>query len=310
MRIATRTRYSHVLPDVHRMQSEQVLLQRQIASGKRILSPGDDPAGYAVSVAHRKELSAATQYARNTLAGGVWVRATDAALEEAIGLFERAGELTISGADETRTASDLAAIAAEVDGLLEQLLAASDMKHRGHAIFGGTRTEGLPFTASRDAEGRIVSVTYNGDGGSREMEILPGKTFAVNFAGSDEAGGTAPAVFRDASGHDLFQVLIDLRDDLLAGNVNAVAGDLAQVEGARGQLSVVRSRLGGVQSRLELAARSQERAELAATECLEEVMGVDMALAAVELAKKQAAYEATLAVAARIMQTSLLDFMR
>jgi len=309
MRISTHSRFNGIMPNMHRLLREQVRIQGQIASGKRILRPKDDPAGAAISVVHDAEAARASQHVSNITAADAWVRITDAAMGEAVSVFERASELAVAGADESKAPGDLAALAEEVDGLLEHLLALSETRYRGAAVFGGTKTEDSPFAASRDANGRITSVGFQGNGGPREIEVRRGVSLDIAVHGSDEAGGLGLPAFRDSTGYDAFQVLIDLRDHLAAGDASAAGTDVAEVGGARAQISTARTAYGTVQTRLDLARASQEEAELTARTALDETAAVDVSEAAVELAEYDAAYQAALAVGTRIMQISLLDYL-
>ena len=310
MRVASDSRFKSITPRLDALMRAQLHLQRQVASGIRILRPEDDPAGFAIGAQHQVDASAAEQRQRLVATASTWVSATDGALEETLGAFHRAQELAIYGADGTKSPDDLLPMRVEVNGLLEQILSASSAKHRGHAVFGGTETAGAPFTAVRGPDGQITSVTHNGDGGERKVEPRRGVDLTMNILGSKETGGTTPAAFRDVSGADLFGVLIDLRDHLEAADVQAIMNDVGEIEAGTEQILTARSNLGAVQNLLDMSKTAEQNVEESALEALDGIYGVDIAEATMELAKIQAGYEAALAVSARVMQMSLLDYMR
>lgn len=308
-RVSDTSRYLGLVPSYNTILSRQLELQRQISSGKKFATADQDPVGVAIAQKLHTEDSRAAQNIRNSDEVSAFSRATDTAVRNAIDGIQRARELAIQANDGTKGPTEREAIAQEVDHILQQMIDLGNEKHRGRALFSGTRTEAASFQAVTDAAGTITSVTYAGNGESFSTEYTPGQTIAYNMLGSNESGGGFGLMRDTAAGVDVFQTLITFRDDLRS-NPTALSTDLQRVAGILSHMTEGAAKLGGVQSQVAAAiTRHEDHQEmLAAT--LSKLEDTDIASAITELNQLETAYQATLAIGARIGQMSLLNYLR
>lgn len=269
-------------------------VQEHLSSGKRINRPSDDPVGITFSLRFRSNLTETEQYQKNVSDALSWMETTDMALGQVGDVLQRARELTIYGASDALPQASRDAIAKEISQLKEQLIQIGNTNLGGRFIFGGLKTAQPPFDSSGN---------YLGSNSPAEMryEFGPGVTVPINIAGD--------VVFK--SPQDIFATL-----DAIAADLNA--GNTANLSGARlGELDTVlenvlnwRAEMGAKINRVELAKNRLEQTELNFKDLLSKTDDADMAQVITELKTKEEVYRSSLAAGARIMQPTLLDFLR
>lgn len=157
--------------------------QEELASGKRLLTPADDPVAAAQIQGVRSELARI-----ETLQSNVTRAASDLAMvEDSVANIEsilmRARELAVRGSNASLSTQDREIIATEIDGLRDQLIAAANTQSAdGEYIFGGYAVGTAPYTA------RDINTTFGGDGGSREINIAKGLTVKTRISGNEIFG--------------------------------------------------------------------------------------------------------------------------
>ena len=232
---------------------------------------------------------------RNADSGTARLTATEVTLATLTDVLHRAGELALAGANSTTGPDQLAALAAEIDQLLEESIALGNAKFGSQYIFAGHQSTTAPFTP---AGSPTTAVTYGGDAGVVEREVGPGVRVPINVAG-------------DVAISPIHTALIGLRDSMLAGNTTAVGTtDLAAVDAALSNLLQIRGRLGATTNRLEITRSRVEEVGLAEKQELSALEDADILEAIVSLQAQENVFAAALAATARTTQVSLLDFIR
>jgi len=217
-----------------------------------------------------------------------------------ISILQRVNELTIEGANGTLSQTQLDQIAVEVDQLLENVLTEANHETNGRYIFAGTRTLSTPFVATRDGNGRITAVTYNGNDETIEIQAAAGALVQINESG----------VNAFQSDQDVFQLLIDIRDNLYAGDQAALQGQrLAELKTALEQLLASLAKLGAVENRLDRMTINLEDNVTELQDTLSDNIDADYAQTVLNLNAQTNAYTAALNATARVIQPSLLDFI-
>lgn len=274
--------------------------QTQLATGRQILYPGDDPNGTSNSLQMRTELNNIVQYRRNMEDGNVWLTATDAALEQLGTILQRARELAVAGANSVNPQAALDAIAEEVDHLLEGSVQVVNTTRDGRFLFGGHQTTAPPFTLTA---GPPPTVTYNGDSGQIEREIDQGQRLSVNVTG-DRILPPAPA-------GNLFDTLAQLASDLRAGNTGNISTTvIADLETHTDALLGLRAEVGAKMNRIEQNLQRLGGIEQGLQTWVSQVEDADLARVMIDLKQAEAAHQTALAVGARIVPPTLVDFLR
>jgi flagellar hook-associated protein 3 FlgL len=302
MRITTAMLHESALQGVRQSQARLAQLQSQIASGRRIQRPSDDAAGITQVLQTRSALRANTQWSRNLVRARQQVQATESSLSAVSELFAQAGVLATQGADAAQGDDALAALATQVDGLLEEMLAEANRASDGARLFGGTDTLTEPFAATRNEAGGITAVTGMSAAPAGDVLRLvgEGERLAVNTPAGE--------VFGDDLGG--FGDLIALRDALRAGDRAAVAAlspqlgaDLQRVGIAQSMNGVLTQRIDSLETRLGSDATALETARSAAED-------LDVTQAIVEYQEEQAVLEAALSMTSRLLELSLAQAMK
>lgn len=305
MRVTNGMMVDHVMRNLQNNLRRMDRLSEQLSSGRRIQVPSDDPAGAAEALRLQSALGETKQYRQNIEDAVSWMNSTDAALAEMGSALQRARELAVYGSTDSLSNLDRQAIADEVDQLLQHLVQVGNTQHGGRYIFAGQQTLTAPFAATVGAVPGgvggalgIVSVSYQGDTGTIESEIAPGITMRWNTPGND--------VFQPA-----FDALISLRDNLRSGNSTQISQvDLANLDQAVDSTLRWRADNGAKVNRLEVTKGRLDDLEVNLTKLVSKVEDADIAEVVMQLAQAESVYKAALGTGARIIQPTLLDFLR
>ncbi|CAM3319202.1 flagellar hook-associated protein FlgL [Occultella aeris] len=266
-------------------------LTDQATSNTRITRPSDDPSGTAESLRLRGEQRLAQQHTRNAQDGLGWLTTADTAIQAGLDLIGRAQDLTIQGANGAMSPAGREALAVEIDGIREALLVQANSTFGGRSVFAGTSDAGMAF----GPDGTYVGVP----GATVHRRVGPDESVRVDADGA--------AVFGSGPG-SVFALMADIAADLRSGadvspRIDAIderrqemLGELAGVGTRYNRLEVAQvatqERMGGLESRLSA------------------VEDVDMARMIIDLKSAEVAYQGALGVTARVLQNSLLDFLR
>ena len=285
-----------------RRQSQRVMtLQDRLSTGLKVNAPSDDPLAARRAVNIRATISAYEQYLANITAAGPQLLESVTAVETVNSTVQRARELTIQGASGTMSATQRQQFGIEVNQLIEGVLVEANHQTNGRYIFSGTNTLTPPFAATRDADGRVTAVTYQGNDAAVEVAVADGIRVAVNETGADAFLST----------HNVFQVLIDIRDNLLANDTASLQNQrLSDLDGCQDQLLVSLARIGATQNRLETITNNTSDYIVQLRSALSDNIDADYADTVLNLSAQTNALQAALNAAARVIEPSLLDFIQ
>lgn len=274
--------------------TEYAATQDQLATGKRIRRPSDDPIGMNRALELRASLRAREQEGRNAADGQMWMNLADSKLQDVVGQLQRARELAVRGATYIGT-QEREAIALEISQLRDDIVSLANGQHQGRGLFSG-------FSAG-DAVQQIAGTwTYVGDAGEINRRVGESEVVTINV--------TADVAFGFTAGKDVFTVLDDLEAALYADDTAGIETAISDVDASLqttlGALGVIGART----NQIETAIARNADDVITLTQQLSSLEDVDIAEAVMELQLQQTAYEAALAAFARSSQTSLIDFLR
>jgi flagellar hook-associated protein 3 FlgL len=167
MRISTAGFQQATIDAINARSSELSTIESQVASGKSIQSPADDPAAMVHILQLQQALGQSQQYAKNADAAKGRLSYEEQALSDATNLLQRVRDLTVQANNSTVDAVSRAAIATELDQSVQQLqYIANRQDANGEYLFAGLASLIQPF-----ARGGSGSVGYAGDQGSRALQI-------------------------------------------------------------------------------------------------------------------------------------------
>ncbi|MEJ2395343.1 MAG: flagellar hook-associated protein FlgL [Candidatus Thiodiazotropha sp.] len=166
-RISTAQLFDRGIAGMLDQQSKLSQTQLQISSGKRILTPKDDPVGAAYALDLRTAISQTEQYQLNAERAYSRLELQESTLKGVDDLIPRIKELTVQGLNDTNSPSDRRAIAQELRQLNDELLSLANTKDsNGEYIFAGYDADTIPFASPADGV-----FSYSGDAGSRSLQI-------------------------------------------------------------------------------------------------------------------------------------------
>ena len=180
MRISTFWMQQSAVNAMLDQQAQVAHTQLEVATGKRILSPSDDPAGASRALNLTHASAANAQYQRNIDSADSRLGNEDQTLSSVTDVLQRVRTLALEGANGTLSDGDRRNLATEVRQRLAQLVQLANTKDaNGEYIFAGNATRTQPFVQNGS------SVAYLGDQGQRAIAIAPGQTVATGDPGSD-----------------------------------------------------------------------------------------------------------------------------
>lgn len=311
MRVTSNTFPNTLSAQLADLTARQSRLQAQAATGQRIQRPEDDPVALRRVLSLQTESSAVTQYQRNIERQQELANATYGVMRSLKKISDRAAEIATL-ADDLKSSTELNSYATEITQLIKQAADLLNTKNRGDHLFAGTRSDQPPFVVSTDADGRVTAVAYNGNESLAETEISEGLALTSQVLGANSSGTGAFGLAADSrTGADLFAHLISLQDNLRSGDTAAIAAtDRTNLAKDEDNILLHYSALGAVQSRLEVAASVAKNRLFALETNISNEADADLAQTMVRLNQTQVAYQAALQSGARILNLSLLDFLR
>ncbi|SDQ50179.1 flagellar hook-associated protein FlgL [Microbacterium sp. cf332] len=266
-------------------------LQNQATSQRAFTAPSDDPAAAAAALQLHAAQHRNTQYARNIDDGLTWVTTVDNAISASTSLLGRARDLTVRGANSgALDANAREAIALELESIADELLAQANTTLLGRSVFAGT-TSGSAFGADFAFAGT--------PGGEVRRRVADGETVRVDANGAEVFG----------SGDDsVFALIGSIAADLRAGG--EVRGRLDQIDGHMNAMLGVQGTVGARQNQIMRAKDAAADATVSLEAQRAAVEDIDTVEVLVALKSQELVYQSALAVTARVVQPTLMDFLR
>ncbi|MDP2878330.1 MAG: flagellar hook-associated protein FlgL [Sulfuricella sp.] len=181
MRISTSSIYDLGVASIQQQQFDWVKTQQQVSTGRRMVSPSDDPVASAqvLDVTQFSELN--KQHAVNGTSAMSSLETEEGILGSITSLIQDVRVLAIYAGDAALSNADRASQAMELRGRFDELLGlANSTDGTGNFMFAGYKGTTTPFS-----EGPPGTVTYNGDQGQRLATISPARQIAISDSGSD-----------------------------------------------------------------------------------------------------------------------------
>lgn len=297
MRITNGMMLNDALNNLNQSRVLMDTYQEQLSSGKTVEKPSDDPARATDIMRFESALAGNGQYRRNADDGVNWLSVADSALGHLTEVMHRARQLAVQGADATLPDNVRQSLGIELQQLVNNTLQVAQTSYTGRYVFSGTATGTTPIVTAGLPP---TSATYAGNNQTIQREIGPGIYENINVPGNQ--------IFTGANG--VLPALFQLSADVLANNQSAISADIQPLDDAISNLLGVRSNIGAKVNRLEVAKDWMEGDELNLTQLLSNSQDADVAKVITSLTTAENTYRAGLAVSARILPPTLVDFLR
>jgi|SRR5579863_1152610 len=287
----------NILADLEQSQSTLNTALQQVATGKSVNVPSDNPAASAAMVQNSIETANVDQYTKNVSSQLSMVQSADSALSSVVSSLTQAVSLGTQGANGTNSTADLQAIAQQVQGILTSVVSQANAAYQGQYLFGGTATNTTPYTANG---GSPSGYQYNGNTDQNAVAIGDNLSVQVNLPGSQ--------IFSNPT-TDVIGSLSSLVSALQSGNTAAIKTATNTVNDAVNYVGQQRVFYANAESQLNSqdSYLQQETVDLSSQQ--NSLVGVNMAQAATTLSQAETANSAALAAASKVLPETLLNFL-
>lgn len=179
MRISTIQSFNNGVQGIQDNYAKVTRTQEQVSSGKRILTPADDPVATVRLLQLDQEAGRLAQYKSNLSAATNSLNQEEAILNSVTNTLQRVREITLEAGNGALNASDRQALAQELVQREDELFSLFNSQNaRGEYLFGGFQSQTPPFV--KEPDGTYV---YQGDDGQRSIQIAGSKQIAINDNG-------------------------------------------------------------------------------------------------------------------------------
>ena len=300
MQISTSLFYSNASSRLTKMSDKAQELQTQIATGKKLIKPSDDPAGaQQLAELDRRDADAAVYGTNLTLASSLLDQA-DGVLKQITTQLTRATELATQAATGTQTDAARKSIATEITSVVQSLVTLANSRNvRGQPLFGtvdGTKavTDNGNGTFTFPANNTLVS----------EVPIADGQTI--------QATESAKTIFDLGNGDNTLAMLSRMAATLNGGGdvSSSMSTALDSLSQAVDQVANVQASVGSRSARVDLQQQLLTTANTDRADLRGKLEQVDVTDAIVQLQQMMTALSASQASFTKLSQLSLFDYLK
>jgi flagellar hook-associated protein 3 FlgL len=340
MRVTENSTYGVIKGSIQRSRERMETLQGQSATLKKLNTPSDDPIGSAKVLEIRTDKVNNDQYQMNGKMAENFLNNTDQALSELAEIIGRCKDIAINQSSGASSNEDTRlGVAEEVTQLFQQAVSTANRRIGDRFLFGGFKTNKAPV----DSDGR-----YRGDEGQMMVEVAKDVFISMNIPGI-EAFNTNPKRAPDAplprsydgqspsrslagdsyarsatepslgdtdspeagpENVNVFDEIQFLRIGLLTGDLDAIRNTLERLDGIHGRLTATRAKIGSRMQGLQNTTQALERHNLVNAQLTSNLEDADMAQVVSDLAKEETVFRSALGSSQKLIQPTLLDFLK
>jgi flagellar hook-associated protein 3 FlgL len=306
MKVSTSQIFDRATTQMSTQQAKVSEMQTQLATGKQVLRPSDDPQQAALIQRLTTALNRQDVYQSNIDSINSRLGAEESALLAAEGVMQRIRELAVQASTDTVSSDGRQIIAAEVTALRDQLVSlANSTDVSGNYVFAGSMVRTLPF--AENASGELV---YQGDQNRMLVDVSDQRQLALNRPGNEAFS----SVVRDVDGVServsFFAVIDDFTAALKDNDQSQIHGSLSEISDLTQNMAIsiadVGSRLRITESQLDSLTETKLRYQT----LLSNAEDLDYATAITQLTSEIMSLEAGQSSFAKISQLSLFDYIR
>lgn len=330
MRVTQSMLSSNMLRNLSSSYSKMGKLQNQITSGSKITRPSDDPVVAVKGIGYRTSLNKVEQYQRNMNEVNNWLDTSDDTLDHVGNALIRVQELVIQASNDTNTDEDREKMRAEIDQIKLQIRDLANTKVGEKYLFSGSNTLSPVF--EEDTAGNVKflgkSLTEGALGTSLDLNAIPptlgspgdlkdisGYTNSVEIEVYDgvNLNVNTNTVEMFAKIDDMLTNMQKKLEDTTTGNdtvgeeIGKYLGDISSIQN---KVLENRADIGARQNRVEMMINRLATQEVVVTKQLSDNEDVDYEKTITEMITQESIHQAALSVGAKIIQATLVDFIR
>lgn len=287
---------------LNNLMNSQVKMDKyleQLYTGKKISRPSDDPVIAMKGINYRSELAKVEQFKRNTGEVNNWMDNSDAALDNATKAMHRLRDLAVKAGNAAYGDEELQSIKAEAEQIKLDLIDIANTRVNDKYIFNGTDTDTKPVIANAAGD---ITTPINQNDTPVMIEVSSGTKLQANVDGK--------AIFND----EFFAAIDNFINSLDGGGADGdsvdIDGALESIDEHTGNIINARADLGARMNRLELIESRLADQEIIATRTMANNENIDFEVAITNLITQESLHRAALSAGSRVIQPSLIDFLR
>ena len=289
---------TNMLRNLNTSYSKMSKLQDQINSGRKFARPSDDPVAAVKGMDYRVQLDKIGQFTRNVNEMKSWIDTTDSVLSDVTSALTRVQELVTQAANDTNTADERQKIAVEIEQIQQQIRDVANTQVAGKFIFSGTNTSSPLFTNDQIAD----PANLTGLNQDVSFEVGDGIVMAANTPGYEMFKGIDEMLTK------VLNPVGGLKDLNTTGD--AIGNLLTDVQKSVSDVLDVQATVGATQNRIDTIENRLSILEVNITKQKSLNEDTDYAKTITEMTTQESIHQAALSVGSKIIQQTLVDFIR
>lgn len=287
----------NIVADLNQSQSVLNTLLQEVATGKSVTQPSDNPASAAQMVQNTLDTANVDRYTENISSALTQVQQAGSALTSVVTSLTKAVSLGTEAANGTNNSTDLAALAEQVQSILSSVVSDANTSVGGVYLFGGTASSSTPYTANSSSP---TGYNYNGNSDANSVAVGDHLNVQVNLPGNQ--------VF-SSSGNNAIGALSALLSALRGGDATQISTATAEVSSAIDTISQAQGFYSTAENQLNSQESYLQQETVTLTTQQNNLIGADEATVATELSQAETDNSAALAAAAKVLPTTLLNYL-
>ncbi|KAB3539674.1 flagellar hook-associated protein FlgL [Alkaliphilus pronyensis] len=323
MRITNGMMITNLMQNLNRNMLRLDKTQLQAATGKRVHLPSDDPVAISRSLKIRADISELNQYSKNVNDAVSFLETTELAVKNVGDALQRLRELTVQASNGVLSEDDTRKIKGEVEEIKAQIISLGNTTYSGKYIFSGKKTDEPLFEFNNDP--LVDEYEYNVDLAERkdpatvddkmQFEVGVNETIEINTLGLEVFDIIAPDAAGDREVTDgtepgIITMINQVIDNLENGDEAGLTADIEEIDKYLNVNLTARSEIGGKVNRMELVQNRIADDKVNFTRLQSQLEDADMAEVYMNLMNEENVYRSSLSIGARIIQPTLIDFLR
>jgi len=304
MRITNSMMTNNMLENLINNRENLDKLNQQLSSGTKFSKPSDNPIGVTTSMGFHTQMNNYEQYQRDVNNSKSWLESTESSLSDANNVLQRTNELAIYASNDTLNPEDRKIMAEEVKELRDELISIANSKLGDEYLFSGQATGAKPIEVNTNYDINDTDpdndnyVVYNGDHNKILRKISDDNQMKVNI--------NAAEVFKDN-----IETINKMYEDLKNGEGGEkISSYISDFEEGMTTNTSARAEVGAKINRLDLVNNRIDDNLLNVKKLNSKNEDIDLAKLVTDLKMSESVYRASLSSAARVIQPSLVDFVK
>ncbi|MDV1857942.1 flagellar hook-associated protein FlgL [Citrobacter freundii] len=307
MRVSTQQSYVSMTQSFNDLSSDLSHVVEQMATGKSILLPSDDPIAATRITQLNRQQSALDQYQSNIDSATAGMSQQESILDGVNNDLLAIRDDLLEAANGTNTADSLASLGQDIQSMTEAMVSALNYQDEdGHYVFGGTVNDQPPIVAvDDDGDGVTDSYTYQGNDDHRQTTVSNGVEVDTNVAVSDFFGDSL----------DVLNTLTSLSKELQDPSVDPadpqVQSDIENaintVDDASESLNASIATIGETQNTMSMLSGAQTDIATSNDQLIGQLSDLDYGPASITFTGLEMAMEATLKTYSKVSELNLFS---